>query len=120
MHKWELVRLPSFEADLEQYQIDEAKLNKWLEDFEKAPNRIKNAHPLKGVLKPLWSAHFNEKKTYIVIYLLCDGNEASCFSRYKLSQFSYIPFEIITEHKCNKDSRKVLLCRCDIHDYRRI
>lgn len=114
MPEWELVKLPSFEADLQKYNVDQDKLNKWFEDLQKKPDYINNAHALMATWKPFWSAHFNEKANYIILYLLCTGNEDLCFLSKNLEYFSFLDFEII-KHICDKNSKKIFVCRFGTH-----
>ncbi len=59
--EYTIIRLPSLEADVEKFQIKPEKFEKFLNDLAKAPTYLKDAHALKAILQPLWSADFNYK-----------------------------------------------------------
>ncbi len=114
MSEWEIVFLPSFQADLEKYQPNQEKLDKWFLDLQKKPDYINNAHPLHGPQKPLWSAHFNVGVNYVIIYLLCNGNPDRCFLKHQMERFDYIDRSLV-EHICNNAQKKIYVCRMGTH-----
>ncbi|KKT22797.1 hypothetical protein A2108_01155 [Candidatus Wolfebacteria bacterium GWA1_42_9] len=110
---WELKNLPSFDSDLEKYQIVGENFDKWLGDFKKAPHKLKNAHALRGVLKYHWTAHFNsEVLTYTVIYFICWGKEENCFKKkVKVNSGNVNSLR----HSCEANKGKVFLMRIIPH-----
>jgi mRNA-degrading endonuclease YafQ of YafQ-DinJ toxin-antitoxin module len=117
MPEWKLVQLPSFQADVAKYQPDQEKLNKWLGDLSKSPTTLKKAHALRGALKPFWSAHAHFDVLYVVTYLLCSGNESSCFLHQGIERFNYINSAEVM-HTCDKKQKMIYAARMTTqHDY---
>jgi len=112
---YEIIRLPSFEGDVEKLQVKKEKLDKFINDLSKAPSYLKDAHPLKSILEPLWSADFNsDNGLLVVLYFICDGVSGRCFRLRALQNQTYLDSKEILEHICNK--KRVYLCRIARHN----
>jgi homogentisate 1,2-dioxygenase len=113
--EYEVVKLPSFEADLEKHQINKEKFDKFVLALSQKPAYLKDAHALKSTLSPLWSADFNTQSgLFIVLYFICEGKPERCFRMRADKNTIYINSQTELEHTCTLG--KVFLCRLGRHN----